>query len=80
MFVLFTFHYSSFIIHFTKADFECIMNNEVASLMNNEELLLRFAREVCLWHEIRNTSHHCDRKEQHHYAKHNITLAWPKLH
>ena len=36
LFVLFTFPYSSFIIHSTKADFECIMNNEVASLMNNE--------------------------------------------
>ncbi len=25
-------------------------------------------------------THHCDRREQHHYAKHNITLAKPKLH
>ena len=32
-----------------------------------------FGREVCLRHVIRNTSHHCDRREQHHYAKHNIT-------
>ena len=36
---------------------------------------VRFAREVCLRHEIRNTSLHCERSEQHHYAKHNITLA-----
>ena len=36
---------------------------------------VRFAREVCLRHVIRNTSHHCDHREQHHYAKHNITLA-----
>ena len=36
---------------------------------------VRFAREVCLRHEIRNTSHHCEHSEQHHYAKHNITLA-----
>ena len=36
---------------------------------------VRFAREVCLRHEIRNTSLHCEGNEQHHYAKHNITLA-----
>ena len=36
---------------------------------------VRFAREVCLWHVKRNTSHHCDRRAQHHYVKHNITLA-----
>ena len=29
---------------------------------------VRFAREVCLRHEIRNTSLHCDRREQHHCA------------
>ena len=29
-------HYSLFIIHFGQADFELIMNNEAASLMNNE--------------------------------------------
>ena len=34
-----------------------------------------FGCEVCLRHVIRNTSHHCERSEQHHYAKHNITLA-----
>ena len=39
-----------------------------------------FESEVCLRHVIRNTSHHCERSEQHHYAKHNITLAQPKLH
>ena len=36
---------------------------------------VRFAREVCLRHDMRNTSLHCDHREQHHYAKHNITLA-----
>ena len=36
---------------------------------------VRFAHEVCLRHVKRNISHHCDRREQHHYAKHNITLA-----
>ena len=41
---------------------------------------VRFTREVCLRHEIRNTSLHCDRREQHHYAKHDISLAQPKLH
>ena len=35
LFVLFTIHYSSFIIHLSQADFERIMKNEVASLMNN---------------------------------------------
>ena len=34
-----------------------------------------FGSEVCLRHVIRNTSHHCERSEQLHYAKHNITLA-----
>ena len=34
-----------------------------------------FGSEVCLRHVIQNTSHHCERSEQHHYAKHNITLA-----
>jgi len=29
---------------------------------------VRFAREVCLRHEIRNTSLHCDRREQLHCA------------
>ena len=29
--------------------------------------------EVCLRHVIWNTSLHCERSEQHHYAKHNIT-------
>ena len=41
---------------------------------------VRFAREVCLRHVVWNTSHHCERGEQHHYAKHNFTLAQPKLH
>ena len=41
---------------------------------------VRFAREVCLRHDDRNTSLHCDRGEQHHYAKHTVTLAKPKLH
>ena len=36
LFVLFNFHYSTFIIHFSQADFEWIMKNEAASLMNNE--------------------------------------------
>jgi len=40
---------------------------------------VRSAREVCLRHENRNTSLHCEHSEQHHYAKHNITLAKPKL-
>jgi hypothetical protein len=39
---------------------------------------VRFAREVCLRHEIRNTSLHCDRREQLHYARHNITFASAK--
>ena len=34
---------------------------------------VRFAREVCLRHVIRNTLLHCEWSEQHHYAKHNIT-------
>ena len=34
-----------------------------------------FGSEVCLRHVIRNTSHHFERSEQHHYATHNITLA-----
>ena len=34
-----------------------------------------FGSEVCLRHVLRNTLHHCERSEQHHYAKHNITLA-----
>ena len=29
---------------------------------------VRFTREVCLRHEIRNTLLHCDRREQHHCA------------
>ena len=29
---------------------------------------VRFVREVCLRHEIRNTLLHCDRREQHHCA------------
>ena len=39
-----------------------------------------FESDVRLRHLIRNTSHHCERSEQHHYAKHNITLAKPKHH
>ena len=31
-----------------------------------------FGNEVCLRHVIRNTSHHCDHREQHHYVKHNF--------
>ena len=38
---------------------------------------VRFAREVCLRHVIRNTSHHCDHREQHHYAMHNRTFPRP---
>jgi hypothetical protein len=38
-----------------------------------------FGSEVCLRHVIRNTTHHCERSEQLHYAKHNITLTQPKL-
>ena len=34
-----------------------------------------FGCEVCLRHVLRNTSHHCERSEQYHYAMHNITLA-----
>ena len=32
-----------------------------------------YGSEVCLRHVIWNTSLHCERSEQHHYAKHNIT-------
>ena len=32
-----------------------------------------YGSEVCLRHDKRNTSHHCECNEQHHYAKNNIT-------